>query len=128
VLAVAVSNSKAPAFAARHFERTVRSKVQSRGGFEMADSQAMQAPSILASPGLVTSVVLAAMAGALDTLGHIGYVHAATHGSMGVAAALVAVFPGIAVLLAALVFRERVTHAQLVGFARGIAGILFIVR
>jgi len=82
--------------------------------------------SIHASPGLVTSVALAVTAGLLDVLGHVGYVHAATRGSMGVAAALVAIFPGVTVLLAAIVLRERITQAQLVGFGLGACAIIFI--
>jgi drug/metabolite transporter (DMT)-like permease len=84
------------------------------------------APSISASPGLATSIALAVTAGLLDTLGHVGYVHAATRGSMGVAAALVAIFPAVTVLLAAVVLRERITRAQLVGFGLGAGGIIFI--
>ena len=65
-------------------------------------------------------------AGLLDMLGHVGYVHAATRGSMGVAAALVAIFPGVTVLLAALVLQERITRSQLFGFGLGTGGIIFI--
>jgi drug/metabolite transporter (DMT)-like permease len=78
------------------------------------------------SLGLTACVALAMTAGLLDTLGHVGYVHAATHGSMGVAAALVAIFPGVTVLLAAIVLRERITRTQLVGFGFGAGGIIFI--
>lgn len=81
---------------------------------------------IAASPGLAACVALAVIAGLLDALGHVGYVHAATRGSMGVAAALVAIFPGVTVLLAALVLRERITRAQLVGFGLGAGGIILI--
>ena len=45
---------------------------------------------------------------------------------MGVAAALVAIFPGVTVLLAAVVLQERITRAQLVGFGLGAGGIIFI--
>lgn len=78
------------------------------------------------SLGLTACIVLAMTAGLLDTLGHVGYVHAATHGSMGVAAALVAIFPGVTVLLAAIVLGERITRMQLVGFGFGAGGIIFI--
>lgn len=86
----------------------------------------MTAPSS-ASSGLVMSVGLAVAAGLLDTLGHYGYVHAATRGSMGVAAALVAIFPGVTVLLAAILLRERITRGQIVGLACGASGIMFII-
>lgn len=82
--------------------------------------------STVAASGLTACVVLAAMAGLLDALGHTGYVHAATRGSMGVAAALVAIFPAVTVVLAAVLLRERVTRLQLVGFGIGATGIVFI--
>lgn len=85
-----------------------------------------QVRAMLARPPVAIGLALAAGAGAFDAIGHIGYVHAATRGHMGVAAALVAVFPIVTVLLAVLVFRERITRAQLVGFAIGGVGILFI--
>ena len=78
------------------------------------------------SSGLMISVALSVSAGLLDTLGHVGYVHAATRGSMGVAAALVAIFPAVTVLLAAVMLRERITRAQMVGFGLGASGIIFI--
>ena len=78
------------------------------------------------SLGPTVCVALAMTAGLLDALGHVGYVHAATHGSMGVAAALVAIFPGFTVLLAAIVLGERITRLQLVGFGLGGGGIVFI--
>jgi drug/metabolite transporter (DMT)-like permease len=82
--------------------------------------------SIVASPGLATSIALAMTAGLLDTLGHVGYLHAATRGSMAVASALVAVFPGVTVLLAAILLRERITRGQLCGLAFGAGGIVLI--
>jgi len=91
-----------------------------------------QAPSLTGTPPAGTSlkltacIALAVTAGLLDALGHIGYVHAATHGSMGVAAALVAIFPGFTVLLAAIVLHERITRMQLVGFGFGAGGIVLI--
>ena len=70
--------------------------------------------------------LLAAIAGVLDTMGHIGYVHAAVQGSMGVAAALVALSPAIAVLLAVIILEERITRLQAAGFTLGIAAIWLI--
>jgi drug/metabolite transporter (DMT)-like permease len=75
---------------------------------------------------MVASIVLASAAGLLDALGHAGYAHAATRGSMGVAAALVAIFPAVTILLAATVLRERITLGQFVGFGFGAGGILLI--
>ena len=117
-LAVRISsNSVAPGVFAPAAALTAVASVGSTG---------TSAPSIAASPGLAACVALAVIAGLLDALGHVGYVHAATRGSMGVAAALVAIFPGVTVLLAALVLRERITRAQLVGFGLGAGGIIFI--
>ena len=93
---------------------------------ELPGAPGTLAQPISPSPGLATSVALAVTAGLLDTLGHVGYLHAATRGSMGVAAALVAIFPAVTVLLAAVVLRERITRPQLVGFGLGAAGIIFI--
>jgi drug/metabolite transporter (DMT)-like permease len=45
---------------------------------------------------------------------------------MGVAAALVAIFPAVTVLLAAMVLRERITRFQTLGFGFGAGGIFFI--
>ena len=89
-------------------------------------SKGTQPQPVTLSLGLKVSVALAMAAGLFDTLGHVGYVHAATRGSMGVAAALVAIFPGVTVLLAAIVLRERITRPQLVGFGLGAGGIVFI--
>jgi drug/metabolite transporter (DMT)-like permease len=89
-------------------------------------SQAVAMP-LLATSGLLVSIALAAAAGLLDVLGHFGYVYAATRGSMGVAAALVAIFPAVTVLLAVILLRERITGGQLAGFACGASGIMFIV-
>jgi len=75
---------------------------------------------------LVGGIVLAAAAGAFDLLGQIGYVTAAAHGSMGLAAALVALFPAVSVILAVLVLKERVTPRQLVGFAVSVAGVVMV--
>jgi uncharacterized membrane protein len=84
------------------------------------------AQTLRASPGLGTWVALAVAAGLLDTLGQLGYVHAATRGSMGVAAAIIAIFPGITVLLGAVFLRERITRLQTVGFGFGAMGITTI--
>ena len=45
---------------------------------------------------------------------------------MGVAAALIAIFPAVTVLLAAVILRERITRPQMVGFGLGAGGIIFI--
>ncbi len=72
---------------------------------------------------LQTGCLLGASAGLLDTVGHIGYVTAAVQGSMGVAAAVVALCPAVSVLLAVVILDERITPLQATGFALGIAAI-----
>ena len=93
---------------------------------EVSISNGAQPRPVTASHGLMACIALAMAAGLLDMLGHVGYVHAATRGSMGVAAALVGIFPGVTVLLAAIVLRERITRPQLAGFGLGAGGIMLI--
>jgi drug/metabolite transporter (DMT)-like permease len=71
-------------------------------------------------------IAAAAAAGGFDLLGQIGYVTAASRGSMGVAAALVALFPAVSVLLAVIFLRETVSRRQLVGFAVSAAGVVMV--
>ncbi len=71
-------------------------------------------------------VLLAVGAGLLDAIGHMGYVHAATRGSMGVAAALVGLFPAVSVLLAVLILRERVRGGQCAGLATAGVGVIAV--
>ena len=75
---------------------------------------------------LYTGLLLAATAGVLDVLGQISYMAAAAQGSMGVAAALVGLFPGVSVLLAVIILRERIGLTQLVGLAVGATGVLLV--
>jgi drug/metabolite transporter (DMT)-like permease len=71
-------------------------------------------------------VLLAVLAGVFDMLGHIGYVSAAVDGNMGVAAALVALFPAVSVVLAILFLNERISRNQAIGFACSIAGVFML--
>ncbi len=71
-------------------------------------------------------VLLAVLAGVFDMLGHIGYVSAAVDGNMGVAAALVALFPAVSVVLAILFLNERISRNQAIGFACSIAGVFLL--
>lgn len=78
------------------------------------------------APRLHLGVMLAILAGVFDMTGHIGYVSAAVGGNMGVAAALVALFPAVSVILAILLLNERVSRNQAVGFACSIAGVFLL--
>ena len=75
---------------------------------------------------MLPSVVLAASAGIFDAMGQMSYVHAATRGSMAVAASLVALFPAVVVVLAVVVLREKVVFKQYLGLAAGACGVLII--
>lgn len=75
---------------------------------------------------LRSGLVLAAVAGFFDVLGHMGYVHAATQGSMGVAAALVALFPAVSVLLAIVILKERITGMQWAGLGVCLCGVILL--
>jgi drug/metabolite transporter (DMT)-like permease len=70
-------------------------------------------------------IALGMIAGCLDTVGHMSYVHVATQGgSMAVAAALVALFPAVVVALAVVFLRERIFPGQYMGLAASLLGIL----
>ena len=84
--------------------------------------------SAFVAPGVIASVLLATAAGAVDMAGQVGYVHAATRGSMGVAAALVALFPAVTVALAVIVLKERVSRVQCLGFAIAMSGVVLLVE
>lgn len=71
-------------------------------------------------------IALALAAGVFDVLGQIGYMHAATRGSMAVASAATALFPAVTILLAVVFFRERVSPIQLVGYGVATAAVLLL--
>jgi drug/metabolite transporter (DMT)-like permease len=75
---------------------------------------------------VVAGLALAATAGVFDMVGQIGYVVAATQGSMGVAAGLVALFPAVSVVLAVVILREPVSVRQLYGFAASMVGVSLV--
>lgn len=78
------------------------------------------------SRALYAGLGLAGMAGVLDMVGQIGYVAAAAQGSMGVAAALVGLFPAVSVLMAVIILHERIGSTQLVGLAVGATGVVLV--
>lgn len=69
---------------------------------------------------------LAIAAGVFDVMGQIGYMMAATRGSMGVASAITALFPAVTVALAVLFFRERISNLQIVGYAVASGGVIVL--
>jgi drug/metabolite transporter (DMT)-like permease len=75
---------------------------------------------------MLPSAMLAATAGILDSMGQMSYVHAATQGSMAVAASLVALFPAVVVILAVVVLKEKIMVKQYFGLAAGACGALMI--
>lgn len=70
--------------------------------------------------------VLAVAAGAVDVMGQVAYVHAASRGSMAVASAITALFPAVTVMLAVVFFGERITPAQMIGYAVATAGVIVL--
>jgi drug/metabolite transporter (DMT)-like permease len=71
-------------------------------------------------------LTLAAAAGLFDVIGQLGYMTAATQGSMGVASAITALFPAVTVLLAVILFRERISGLQMIGYALASSGVLVL--
>ena len=69
---------------------------------------------------MLPPAMLAATAGVFDAMGQMSYVHAATRGSMAVAASLVALFPAVVVVLAVVVLREQVVLRQYLGLAASV--------
>ena len=66
------------------------------------------------------------LAGVLDAFGHLGYIVAATRDSMGIAAAVVALFPCVSVLLAVLVLQERLNFLLSCGILTTIASVVLL--
>ncbi|MBX3571042.1 MAG: DMT family transporter [Mesorhizobium sp.] len=70
--------------------------------------------------------LLAVAAGSADVMGQFAYVYAASRGSMGVASAVTALFPAVTVMLAVVLFAERITRTQMLGYAVATAGVLVL--
>ena len=66
------------------------------------------------------------LAGVLDTIGNVGYTLAAHHGRLDVAALVSSLYPGITILLAALLLRERPTKRQAAGMAVALASVVIL--
>ena len=65
-------------------------------------------------------------AGALDTVGNVGYTIAAHTGRLDLAALVSSFYPGFTILLAAIVLRERPTHRQTLGMAVALASVVLL--
>lgn len=75
---------------------------------------------------MLPAAALAVVAGILDAIGHMSYVHVATQGSMAVASALVALFPAVVVVLAVVILRERILGLQYLGLAASVGGVAML--
>ena len=66
------------------------------------------------------------LAGALDTIGNLGYTLAAHAGRIDLAATVSSLYPGFTILLAALILRERPTRTQTLGMAVALASVVLL--
>jgi drug/metabolite transporter (DMT)-like permease len=66
------------------------------------------------------------LAGALDTMGNLAYTIAAHNGRLDVAALVSSLYPGVTILLAALILRERPTQRQSIGMAVAMASVVLL--
>lgn len=66
------------------------------------------------------------LAGALDTMGNLGYTLAAHTGRLDLAAMVSSLYPGFTILLAALVLRERPTARQTLGMVVALASVVLL--
>jgi len=66
------------------------------------------------------------VAGILDTVGNAGYTMAAHSGRLDVAAMVSSLYPGITILLAAFVLREKPSHRQATGMAVALASVVLL--
>ena len=66
------------------------------------------------------------VAGALDTLGNLFYFQASRFGRLDVAALVCSLYPGVTILLAAMVLREWPTRRQLAGMALALCAVVLL--
>jgi len=66
------------------------------------------------------------LAGGLDTLGNLGYTLAAHSGRLDIAAMVSSLYPGITILLAAMILRERPTRRQTAGMAVALVSVILL--
>jgi len=75
------------------------------------------------SPWLLAAAVIS---GVLDAAANVCYVAATRDGLFGIAVVLTSLYPGITVLLARVVLRERMRLPQLAGLLLAVAGIALV--
>jgi drug/metabolite transporter (DMT)-like permease len=66
------------------------------------------------------------LAGGLDTLGNVAYTLAAHRGRLDLAAMVSSLYPGITILLAAMILRERPSRRQTLGMAVALASVVLL--
>jgi drug/metabolite transporter (DMT)-like permease len=76
-----------------------------------------------ASPWLLAAAIVS---GVLDAAANVCYVAATRDGLFGIAVVLTSLYPGITVLLARVVLRERMRLPQLAGLLLAVAGIALV--
>ncbi|MGA7341745.1 MAG: EamA family transporter [Terracidiphilus sp.] len=69
---------------------------------------------------------IALLAGTLDTCGNLFYLRSALAGRLAVAALVASLYPGVTILLAALVLREYPTRRQIAGMALALAAVVML--
>jgi drug/metabolite transporter (DMT)-like permease len=72
------------------------------------------------------NVVLAALAGVVDTAGNVSFAASSQEGLVSLTAVLASLYPIITVLLAASILLERVAPLQRAGIALTLAGVVLI--
>jgi drug/metabolite transporter (DMT)-like permease len=72
------------------------------------------------------NVVLAALAGVVDTVGNVSFAASSQEGLVSLTAVLASLYPIITVLLAASILHERVAPLQRAGIALTLAGVVLI--
>jgi len=78
-------------------------------------------------PGFA-ALPIAAVAGLLDTCGNLFFVLAARYGRLDAAAILSSLYPGVTVILAWLLLKERITGLQSVGMGAALIAVPLITR
>ncbi|MQA93076.1 MAG: EamA family transporter [Streptosporangiales bacterium] len=72
------------------------------------------------------TVALAVAAGVLDSLANAAYLLASRAGMLSVAAVITSLYPAVTVVLARLIYSERLRGVQLVGLALAVGGVVLV--
>jgi uncharacterized membrane protein len=73
-----------------------------------------------------TTLVLAVLSGLLDGIANLLYFLAAQAGMLSMAAVLTSLYPAVTVLLARIVYSERLRVIQRLGLAVAVAGVALV--